>query len=172
VEKFILIFILLFIPFNHLYANEAEDELKSLIVGKIAKFVNWEYSDSKYFVITVYKNQLSNYFDSIHEGKYINGKEIRIEYINNIENLNFTNVLYISKANSSELSSIFNYIQNKNILTISSLRGFSQKGGMIQIYSISQKLKLKINLKKAKKENIQIKASLLRMANIVEEDRS
>ena len=44
----------------------------------------------------------------------------------------------------------------KNILTISDLRGFAQKGGIIQIYSMSQKLKLNINLQKAQKENIKI----------------
>ena len=164
---FISIFFI-FIFHNNLYAYEIEDKLKSIIVGKIAKFINWENSDSKEFVITVYKNQLGDYFNSIHNGKKINNKKIRIDYINNIEDLKFTNILYISKATSAELSFIFNYTNNKNILTISDLRGFAQKGGMIQIYSLSQKLKLNINLQKAKKENIQIKASLLRMVTIVE----
>ena len=168
---FIFIFISIFIFHNNLYAYEIEDKLKSIIVGKIAKFINWENSDSKEFVITVYKNQLGDYFNSIHNGKKINDKKIRIDYINNIENLKFTNILYISKATSAELSSIFNYINKKNILTISDLRGFAQKGGIIQIYSLSQKLKLNINLQKAKKENIRIKASLLRMVNIVEGDK-
>ncbi|MCU7836629.1 MAG: YfiR family protein [gamma proteobacterium symbiont of Taylorina sp.] len=168
---FIFIFIFISIFYNNLYAYEVEDKLKSIIVGKIAKFINWENSDSNEFIITVYKNQLGNYFNSIHKGKKINDKKIRIKYINNIENLKFTNILYISKATSSELSSILNYIHEKNILTISDLRGFAQKGGIIQIYSLSQKLKLNINLKKAKKENIKIKASLLRMANIVEGGR-
>lgn len=162
------IFIIISTSYNNLYAYELEDKLKSIIVGKIAKFINWENLDSKEFVITIYKNQLGDYFDSIHNGKKINGRKIRIAYINNIENLKFTNILYISKAASAELSSIFDYINNKNILTISDLRGFTQKGGIIQIYSMSQKLKLNINLNKAKKENIKIKASLLRMANIVE----
>ena len=160
----------IFISYNNLYAYEVEDKLKSIIVGKIAKFINWENSNSKEFVITVYKNQLGNYFNSIHKGKKINDKKIRIEYINNIENLKYTNILYISKATSAELSSIFSHLNQKNILTISDLRGFTQKGGMIQIYSISQKLKLNVNLNKAKKENINIKASLLRMTNIVEGD--
>ncbi len=171
-KKLIFISILtsIFISYNNLYAYEVEDKLKSIIVGKIAKFINWENSNSKEFVITVYKNQLGNYFNSIHKGKKINDKKIRIEYINNIENLKYTNILYISKATSAELSSIFSHLNQKNILTISDLRGFTQKGGMIQIYSISQKLKLNVNLNKAKKENINIKASLLRMTNIVEGD--
>ena len=165
-KKIIFIFISAFISvsYNNLYAYEVEDKLKSIIVGKIAKFINWETSESN--ITTTLP-----YVEVIHKGKKINNKKIRIEYINNIENLKFTNILYISKATSAELSSIFNYIYEKNILTISDLRGFAQKGGIIQIYSLSQKLKLNINLKKAHKENIKIKASLLRVAKIVEGDK-
>jgi len=50
------------------------------------------------------------------------------------------------------------------------MRGFAQRGGMVQIYSHNQKIKLKINLDKVKQEGIYINSALLRLATIIKGD--
>lgn len=160
----ILTFLLLLLN-NILFAYEEEDKLKAIITGKIAKFISWDTS-SQYFTITIYKNQFKNYFDEIYKDYSIDSKKVKLNYIDNINSLEYPNILYIADASSQELSDIFAQIKNKKIVTISDIRGFAQKGGMIQIYEKNQKLKLRINIEVVKNENIQIKSSLLRISDI------
>ncbi len=72
---------------------------------------------------------------------------------------------------SKELSQILNKTKDRNILTISDTRGFAQRGGILQLYFVSQKLKLKVNTHSAKLQNIKIKPTLLRIASVVKEEK-
>jgi len=169
--KKLLIFIFLLLFATSVNSYELEDRLKVMITAKIAKFISWKEEDSTEFVIGVYKNQLSNSFDDILNNASIKSKKVRLEYFENVEDIKKVNILYISKASTSELSAIFKNIENKNILTVSDIRGFAQKGGIIQLYSKNQKLKLRINLDKAQKENINIRASLLKISDLIRGDK-
>jgi len=171
VALFKIIF-LIFIIFTSLNGYESEAKLKAVIVGKVAKYITFQDDKgSKEFVITIYKNKCANTFDNIYKDVKINNKPVKIVYIDNIEDLGYTNVLYISKVNSATLSKILEKTKNKNIVTISSNRGFAQKGGVIQLYFVSQKLKLKINTQSATQKNLKIGSTLLRVADIVKGDK-
>ena len=161
-----LIFLLLN-TFSTLSAYDSEDKFQVVIIGKIAKYVNFPSDNHNNFVITVLNNPFENIFDETYKNKKIKSKPIKINYIDNIEDLKFTHILYIPKSNSLQLPEILKYTKNKNILTISDIRGFSQKGGMVQLSFVSQKLKIKINVDMAKKENLKIKSTLLRIVDII-----
>ena len=164
------IIILIFLS-STIFSYELEDRLKAIITGKIAKFITWDKQDSKQFTITIFNNQCGDHFKDIYHDKKILNKNVSIKYIRKIENLNNTHILYIGKCDSDTLNHIFQYIKDKNIVTISDIRGFAQKGGLVQIYSNDQKLKLKINLNVANKNHIKIKSSLLRIADVIKGNR-
>lgn len=162
-----LILILLFVFISSLNGYESEDKLKVVILGKIANYIKWKDKDSEQFVITVLNNHYENLFNEILDGKKIKKKDIQIKYIDNINQLSDTDILYIPVSQTSKLVSILDKTQGKNILTVSGIRGFAEKGGIVQIYFVSQKVKLKVNLDIAKKESLKISSSLLRIAKIV-----
>ncbi|MEA1917934.1 MAG: YfiR family protein [Campylobacterota bacterium] len=168
---FKLLFTLMIFAFT-VNANVSEDKLKVLIVGKVAKFISWEKSDNKNFVITILNNPFGDMFDKAFKGKKIKKKDVEIKYIDNIDQLGFTNILYISNKDSKNLDTILERVKGKNILTVSGIRGFAQKKGAMQIYFASQKVKLKINLDTAKEDNLKIKSSLLRIADVIRGDDS
>lgn len=166
-----LIFIICILStLSSLYAYESQEKLQAAIIGKIAKFITWEDSSSEKFVITILNNDSGNTFEKLYKNKHIKGKKVEIKYISNINQLSFTNILYIPKVTSKELKNILNKSKSKNILTISDTRGFAEKNGMVQVYFISQKPKLKINLDIANQENLKIKSSLLKIADVVKGD--
>lgn len=161
---FVISFLLLY---SSLYGYESEEKLQAVIIGKIAKFITWEDETNELFTITILRNQFGSIFNELYENKTIKGKKVVINYITDIEDVKHTNILYIGDVTSQELENIFTKIENKNILTISNLRGFAEKNGIVQVYFISQKPKLKINLNSAKAQNIKIKSSLLQIAEII-----
>jgi len=150
-----------------LFSYESENKIQALIVGKIAKFITWEDESSDTFVITMLHNSFGDTFDKVYKDKQIKGRNVEIRYITDIKDIKKTDVLYISNVTSTELDEILLKLKNTNILTISDLRGFAQKRGVVQVYFASQKPKLKINLISAKEQNLQIKSSLLQIADVI-----
>jgi len=164
----LLLLVSLLLLAHPLQAYQSQDKLKVLLVGKLAKYISWPHYDT-YFTITVL-NDNSPLFEEIYKNKKIKNKEVKIQHIDSIDELNTTNILYISNANKNNLEEILEKIKNKNILLISDMRGFAEKGGVVQIYFASQKLRLRVNLQSAKANNLKIKSSLLRIVSIVKEE--
>lgn len=167
--KVLILFSLLF---NTLNAYESEEKLKIIVIGKIAKFIKWEPSKNKVFTITILNNPDDTLFDEIFLNKKIQGKNVKLIYIDNIDQLSITNILYIPKTDSKALLNILKKTKNKNILTVSDIRGFADKNGIIQISFVSQKVKLKINLNEANKSRLKISLSLLRIADVIKDNHS
>ena len=163
-------FILIFALYSPLSANESEENLKVVITSKVAKYIGWKDDNSEEFIITVLGMFDRELFDDIYKNKTIKNRPIKINHINNIAQLKSTDILYISKDSTCKIYHVLDRCKNRNILTISDKRGFAQKGGMIQIYFISQKLKLKINVAKVLSQNLSIEPTLLRIADIVKDD--
>jgi len=161
------IILFMIIIFTSLSSYESEDRLKAVIVGKVAKYITFQDKSKEEFIITLYKNDSKDLFDKTYKNIKIKNKSVKINYIEDINDLKYTDILYISNVNSSKLSEILKKTDDKNILTISDTRGFAQKGGVIQLYFVSQKLKLKINTQSATQQNLKIKSTLLRVADIV-----
>ena len=169
--KFLYLFYILFLFNTSLNAYESEDKLKAVIVGKVAKYITWKDNNATTFKITILKDQYGDLFDEIYKDKQIKDKAVKVIYIKNIEELNDTDILYIPKVNSLELQEILKKTDNKNIFTISDIRGFAQKGGALQFYFHAQKLKLKMNIDVVQKEGFSVNRTLLRIVDIVKEKR-
>lgn len=152
---------------SHLVAAESESSLQAQIIGKVVKFITWENESSDSFIITVLNNPFGDELDKHYKNSKIKGKKVDIRYIKSLNELGNTDLLYVSNVSSSELESVINRAKNKNILTMSDVRGFAEKDGVIQVTFVAQKPKLKINLARAKEENLQIKSSLLQIAEVI-----
>jgi len=165
-----IIFLLFFLT-TFLFSYQTEEKLKAVVIGKVAKYVSWKDESSSNFVITVLDNPFGNMLENIYNNKKIHTKNIKLVYINNITDLPAdTKILYIPKKDSYELSMILQDISDKSILTISDIRGFAQKKGILQIYFFARKLRFKINLEVAKKNKLYIRSVLLHIAKIVKDE--
>jgi len=162
--KLLLTFFLLLSSLN---AYESEDKLKVVIIAKVAQFIKWKETSQPTFIITVLNNPYGELFEKTLAGKKIKNKNIEIKYIDTIDNLQTTNLLYIPVSSNKSLAMILEKTKGKNILTVSDIRGFADKEGIMQIYFASQKVKLRINLNAAKENNLKISSSLLRIADVV-----
>jgi len=161
--------LLLTLSFCHinLHAYEPENNLKAILVSKIANFVKWQDCSSDKFKITIFNDGYNDSLNQNYIQSPIKQKEVVIQNVQDIKELKETNILFIQKTSSKTLNEIMHYIKGRNILTISDIRGFTEKGGIVQIYSLNQKLKIRINVDIAKQEKLNIKASLLRLADVV-----
>lgn len=154
---------------SHAYSYLSEDKIKAFIIGKAAKYVTWKNIKENTFKITIVGDaEFGSLVSDIYFGKKIKNRNVEVIHIDSIDNLNTTHVLFIPEVSYSVLKKTLQKVEGKNVLTISDSRGFAEKNGIIQIYTSSQKNKLKINYTKSKKESLKISSSLLKIAQIVE----
>jgi len=153
-----------------LNAYESEEKLKTVIIGKVAKYISWDTTLNEKFIITVCGNEFGTLFDDIYRDKFIKSKPVEIRYIDKITELQETNILFISQSRESMLQEIVLATKDKNILTISDSRGFAQKEGALQLYFVGQKLKLKMNTDVVQDEGFKVDRALLRVVEIVKRD--
>lgn len=78
------------------------------------------------------------------------------------------NILYISESESERLDLILKSFEQSAILTVSDIRQFSQKGGIIGFVKNAERIGLEINLNNARKANIKISGLLLEIAEVIE----
>ena len=149
-----------------LNAYESENKLKTAIIGKVAKYVTWSDETHSEFVITVLNNQYEDMFDKVYKDKKIKSKPVVIKYVESVEDINRTDILFVSQGNGDEVEQILKKIKNKEILSVSDLRGFAQRGGCLQLYFVGQKLKLKMNLESVKENEFKVDRTLLRVVDI------
>jgi len=150
-----------------LHAYESENKLKTVIVGKIAKYISWNEYSSGNFVITVLNNEFGSMFDEVYKNRTIKDRPVKIQYITNIEDLNSSDILFISQKNLHDIDKILLKTKGLNILTVSDLRGFAQKGGSVQLYFLDRQLKIIINIDAMKVKHFRVNNRLIRVSEIV-----
>ena len=163
-------FLLLTLSLHTLYAANSENDVKVAIIGKLSKFITWTNNEnSKHFKITVFGDTVLK--ESLYEkynGYKLNAKKVIVVEADSIDEIGDSDILYVGKVSHDEQYAFINYSKKNSILTISEEKGFAQRGGIIQFYFISQKLKLKINHETSIESDLKISAALLSIATIVQ----
>lgn len=148
-----------------LYASNQERDLQAVFIGRFAKFTQWSKHKKDFFYITLIdRDPFNHLLDNLYKDKKIHGKEVKIRYVHKIKDIGYTDILFITLSNQEDIQKAIRYAQRHSILTISSQRGFAQRGGIIQLSFVMQKPYLVINHAAAKKSHITIKAPLLAIA--------
>ncbi len=160
--------IILILPYM-LSASSSESEIKVAILGKFAHFVKHKTpTKNDNFVITVFKDKN---FVTLLQKKYakkkINKKNVEVNAITEISNIQRPDILYIGDIPQEEQAKVITTAYKHSLFSVSSQSGFAQRGGILQLYFLSQKIRFKINLTAAKKSNLKISASLLSIATLV-----
>ena len=163
------VFVLLMLPLS-LYAKERE-EVKAIYLGRLSNYTTWPNSASleniNSFKICVigdnpFKHYLSNYRD-----KQIKKKSVEIKYIKTTKESSDCHLLFISLSERKRVDQILKDIQKSPILTISEIRGFTERNGMIQFYMRGQKVKIKVNLDVLNHYGFSIHSDLLAIVKVV-----
>jgi hypothetical protein len=142
--------------------------LKSVIVGKIAKFIKWENDDGNDFIITIYKSRRSKmFFEKVYKNRKIQDRRVQIKLAQTVDEIGKSHILYIPNIGNREVDEVLRSTASKNILTVGDSKGFAERGGVIQLYFASRKIKFKINYETSKEQRVKISSTLLRISKVI-----
>lgn len=153
---------------------ENEKKIKAAIVYKILRFVTWptnlQDNDSLYLCVA-HKDPYYGAFLQIN-GRKVASKTIKViapESEGSIRTCatEFTSLEQREMALLNETNA-----QDAAVLTISDRVDFAERGGIINLVVKNNRVAFRINVQAARKANIKISSSLLKLAEIVETEPS
>ncbi len=156
-----------------------EYQLKAVFLVAYTQFVSWpahvfSHRSAPYRVCVLGDNPFELLLDltvqkhNLEQSK--TERQVKTQYIRSVNEAHHCQVLYISASEHPRLNSIIQAVQQKPILLVSDIEGFTRQGGMIEFYIRSDnKLRFRIHHKHLQAAHLKASANLLRVADLVED---
>ncbi|HWN97359.1 MAG TPA: YfiR family protein [Methylomirabilota bacterium] len=149
-----------------------EAELKAVLLFHLTQFVTWPAASSNQteFVIGILgPDPFGPALDSVIKGETVGGRPIRVIRYNRARDLIGSSLVYVSPQARGSPSRIFEEFKTPPVLTVGESTDFLHDGGMIRFKRTSErKIRLEIQLTRARESGLNINAQLLRVSDVVE----
>jgi len=149
-------------------AMDVESRLQASIVNRLIHFIHWPRLASNNFKIMVFDPNLKHVFDTVYHKKTFHKKPVIISLVESIDQLKGADVVYVNQPSVSQLEKLARKAHDDAFLTIGSGAGFAERGGMIQLYQVDQKIRIKINVQQTELAGLSVNSKLLKVATVVE----
>jgi len=148
---------------------------KRPLLYNFAKYVEWPaktdaaVGDSSVFVIGVVgENPFGRTLDNLAQKKQINGRRILIRSIRTETDYRPCHLVFVAAdAPAPLVAHVLQAAKQSSTLTVGERPGFTQAGGMINLYLEGNRVKFEINLRAARDERIEISSKLLSIGKVV-----
>ena len=151
----------------------SEYQIKAVFLFNFSEFVDWPAGsfaaqDSPFVIGILGTDPFGPSIDDAVRGEKVNGRPIAIRRFNRVEDAEGCHILFIGKSEASQLGAILSALRGRSILTVSDAQDYCSRGGMIELYTDRNKVRLRVNPKAAKEAGLSISSKLLRPAQIVD----
>lgn len=147
-----------------------EHHIKPAIVFNIARYVIWpttSAANNASFIIGIYGHSPKGSEWRSLQGKTLQGEKILVKQITDLDELTDCRLVVIETSERSQLPAILEVLKGQPVLTVSDIEGFANKGGMIALHIINNRMTFDINLKSANSSELAISSNLLKLADKV-----
>ncbi len=167
----ILIFLILSSTVCFAGEREREYRIKAGFLYKFLLFAEWPeeaYSEPGNTIIIgiIGKDSFGNAFEPV-EGEIINGRKLIVKKFKEdvpATALEKCHVLFISSSLKKKMSKILKSLNERPVITVSEVKGFTQTGGMINFLRKGNRVGFEINTSAAESAGIKFRSKLLRVA--------
>ncbi len=156
-----------------IHAQTDEYLMKAGFLERFTRFIEWPgetniADNTKPFIISVIgENPFDKKLDQFFKTTKIKNRKVEIRYILELEEIQDSHILFISKSKRKQLSGILLLTQDMPVLTISDTDGFGKKGVHINFFMEQNKIRFEINKNAIQKSGLQISYLLLNVAKII-----
>jgi hypothetical protein len=152
-----------------------EYEVKAAYLYNFGKFVEWPSSEAatkgeSFEICVLGDDPFGAALDTAVTGAAINGKNVAIKRITKAQEIDGCRILFISSSESERLPGILGSLDKANVLTVSDMPQFSERGGMIQFVLEGKRVRFEVNLTNAEGAGLNLSSELLKVALRVTRD--
>jgi hypothetical protein len=105
--------------------------------------------------------------DDILRGKRIGERPVVIQYYQRVEEALSSHILFISASEEAWLPAILSRLGEASVLTVSDMEHFTERGGMIALQLVGQKVRFDVNRDATERAGLKLSSQLLRLARAI-----
>ncbi len=159
------------VTFASEHTASPEYKLKAALLYKLTKFIDWPQSgkqaQTEFNICVLGDKDFADALEPLTRRK-VSTQSIAIHYFTRSDAINQQcHILYITDSRRAFLDNILGSINRQGCLTVSDIRDFAEKGGVIELTQGKNKFGFKINLSQAKQAEITLAAPLLELSTVI-----
>lgn len=145
-----------------------EYQVKAGFLLNFAQFVSWpsQSSDAPLVIGILGNDPFGSYLDETVRGEKVNNRPLTIQRFRRHAEPGTCNILFISQSEHARAAEVLSSLKGQRVLTVSDMEGFTDLGGMIQLFIENNSVRMRINLDAVKASNLRISSKLLRVAEM------
>jgi hypothetical protein len=172
INAVVLIFSVIFTVSSNCRAQNSqptEYQIKAAFIYNFARFVDWPtraFADtsSPLIIGVLGKNDFGSSLAETINGKIVHGHPLQFKSFPSLTQATNCQVLFISASEKNHLSKIISTLGTASILTVGETDDFIDRGGMIRLRIVDDKVRFDINNSAAKSAGLNISSKLLTLA--------
>ena len=142
-----------------------EYEVKSAFLYNFAKFIEWPSSKGPLVIGVLGKDPFGSYLDRLQR-QMVRDRSIVVKRFKKLHQIGRCHILFISPSEKDDIEEILQALNGRNILTVSSIDGFVERGGMINFRVDQNRVRFEINQSSVERGGLKISSQLLKLARI------
>ncbi|MFA5265659.1 MAG: YfiR family protein [Opitutaceae bacterium] len=146
--------------------------VKAAYIYNFAKFIDWTNEDgvdtstTPIVICVVGDDPVGSELDEI-TSLQAKGRSISVLHIKSQDKIPHCHILYIGASEQPQVELLLQQVSNSEVLTVSDLPGFAERGGMIGFASKRGRVQIEINVPRARSVGLRINSKLLEIARII-----
>ena len=152
-----------------------EYKVKAAFLYQFIKFVEWpaealQESGETIIIGVLGESPIVTAIKS-YEGAQAQGRRVVVKHFRDLEEVEFSHVLFISSSHRSRLDAILKALKSSSTLTVGEVEAFARLGGIINFVVVERRIGFEINKVAAEEARLKLSAQLLSLARTVREKR-
>lgn len=148
-----------------------EYDLKAAFLFNFAQFVEWPAdafgsTNSPIVIAVLGPDPFQGALDKVCAGEEVRGRPLRVIRYAKAADVRPAHMLFIPRAMAPQLPDALSRVASSSTLTVSDADKFAERGGMIQLFTDQNQVRLRIDAEAARKAGLSISSKLLRLAQL------
>lgn len=153
-------------------AGDIEVKIKTAYIYNFTKFIDWPADEGKpasepFRICVIGSDPIRTTLGEL-TNREAKGRPIRVVRIKDLSALSSCHLLYISRSEEPQLAQILQRLQGMQVVTVSDILQFTQRGGMISFVTDKDRVRVQINQRTAREAGVKLSAKLLEIAKVVQ----
>lgn len=150
-------------------APPTEYQIKAVFIYNMSRFIQWpegslEDTDDQFTIYIIGEDRFGDAFDSLI-GKTVHDRKLVVRRIEPWEDVPVDcRILFVGVSDTQEMMRILDKIEGKALLTISDALDFAQSGGMVELLTIEDRLRFRINSEATNFSGLMVSSKLMSLA--------
>jgi hypothetical protein len=150
----------------------SREKLEAVYLLNFGRFVQWPKEDfpsddAPLTIGIVGRDPFGTLLDEVVRGEKIEQHPIVVRRFPSIAELGNCHILYVGDSERDRLERLFERLGDSHVLTVSGIADFAGRGGIVQFVQDRDRVRFRINLRRAKRSALELSAKLLRPAEVI-----